>query len=438
MRIGIIGGGLLGISLAYFLSEQGEQVEVFEASPNIGGLAGPSLLPDGTNVDRFYHAILSSDAHMLELCNTVGLTDDLKFKETKMGFYFDGKINSMNNIVEFFRFPPLNWIDRFRLGLTVLNAQIIRDWKNLEKISVEEWLTTWSGKNTYENIWRPLLKAKFDGNFRDLPATYIWSRLVRMKSTRGGAAQKELAGHLVGGYISLIDRLCEGFLEKGGKLHLERPIQEIMIQDGTAWGVRFEGAAQPFDIVISTLQTPIFVRLIPDAPTQYREMLENIKYLGIIVGLAVLDRSLSGYWTINITEEDVPFTGIIETTSYIDPKYVGGHHLVYLPKYTSPSSDWQKRTDEEIQEIWLEQLERMFPEFNRSWIRYFFIHRERYVEPLHLIGDDNSVPAITTPVKRLLLATTAQIYPMLTNGESVTIHAKRVAAECLRTLKLEV
>ena len=102
MRIGIIGGGLLGISLAYFLSEQGEQVEVFEASPNIGGLAGPCLLPDGTKVDRFYHAILSSDSHMLGLCKELGLEDDLRFNETKMGFYFEGEIHSMNNILEFF------------------------------------------------------------------------------------------------------------------------------------------------------------------------------------------------------------------------------------------------------------------------------------------------------------------------------------------------
>jgi hypothetical protein len=33
---------------------------------------------------------------------------------------------------------------------------------------------------------------------------------------------------------------------------------------------------------------------------------------------------------------------------------------------------------------------------------------------------------------------TAHIYPMLINGEFVTVHEKRVAAEWLRTLKLEV
>ena len=105
----------------------------------------------------------------------------------------------MNNMIEFLRFPPLGWIDRFRLGLTVLYAQFIRNWHRLESISVEKWLIWLGGRRTYQNIWLPMLKAKFDGNFDDTPATYIWSRLVRIKSTRKGANQKEEAGHLIGG-----------------------------------------------------------------------------------------------------------------------------------------------------------------------------------------------------------------------------------------------
>ena len=57
---------------------------------------------------------------------------------------------------------------------------------------------------------------------------------------------------------------------------------------------------------------------------------------------------------------------MIETTSYIDPQFVGGHHLVYLPKYTAPDSPLQKMTDEEVKDLWLTQLELMFPQFDRQ------------------------------------------------------------------------
>lgn len=423
MNIAIIGGGIMGITLGYYLSCHGIEVEIFEASPTLGGLAGPIILEDGTAVDRFYHAILSSDLNLRGLCEELGISDLLRYKETRMGFFYRGQIYSMNNIVEFLRFPPLGWVDRIRLGWTVLYAQFVKDWHQLEGVSVEKWLMRLSGLNTYENIWRPMLKAKFDGGFENTPATYIWSRLVRMKSTRGGANQKEEAGHLVGGYITLIKAMAEKIEAVNGKIYLRAPIEEIVIENGAAKGVRIGGETRFFDLVVATLQTPIFEKLIPSADKDYIDFLDKIDYLGIIAPLLVLDRPLTGYWTLNITDDSIPFTGVIETTSYIDPKYVGGYHLIYLPKYTSPGSEWQKKSDDEIKEIWLRSLETMFPDFNKKWIRYFLVHRERYVEPLHGLNQTGLIPAIITPVQNLYLVTTAQIYPELTNGESVTRHA---------------
>ncbi len=427
-HIGIIGGGIMGISLGYFLSRRGIKVTIYEASPVLGGLAGPITLGDGTQVDRFYHAILSSDRFLGGLCKELGIEDQLRFKETRTGFYYQGKIHPMNNIIEFLKFPPLGWIDRFRLGLTVLAAKFIKDWRSLESISVQDWLLKWSGKGTYHNIWRPMLKAKFDGGFDNTPATYMWSRLVRMKSTREGANQKEMAGHLIGGYITLIKAMTGKILAAGGEVHLKTAVSEIVIENGRATGIRLaNGDVVKFDKIVCTLQTPVFQRLIPGADQKYHDFLNRTEYLGILAPLLVLDRELTGNWTLNITDDRFPFTGVIETTAYIDPKYAGGYHLVYLPKYTAPGSDWQKKTDEELKAIWLENLQEMLPSFDPASVRYFLIHRERYVEPLHKLNETDSIPGIKTPVENLFLATTAQIYPALTNGESVSRHASEAA-----------
>ncbi len=427
-KVGIIGGGIMGISLGYFLSKQGVSVTIYEASPVLGGLAGPLVLEDGTEVDRFYHAILSSDRHLSDLCKELGIHDQLRFKETKTGFYYKGAIHPMNNIIEFLKFPPLGWIDRFRLGLTVLAAQFVRDWKSLESVSVQSWLLKWSGPGTFQNIWRPMLKAKFDGGFENVPATWIWSRLVRMKSTREGANQKEMAGHLIGGYITLIKAMTEKIKANGGEVLLKTPVKEIVIENGKATGIRLASDdVVKYDKVVCTMQAPIFQRLIPSADMKYQEFLGRQDYLGIIAPLLVLDRPLSGNWTLNITDDRFPFTGVIETTAYIDPKYVGGYHLAYLPKYTAPGSLWQQKSDEEIKGIWLENLQAMFPDFDPKSIRYFLIHRERYVEPLHGLNETDSAPAVKTPIENLYLSTTSQIYPALTNGESVSRHARESA-----------
>jgi protoporphyrinogen oxidase len=248
-----------------------------------------------------------------------------------------------------------------------------------------------------------------------------------MKSARRGAKQKELVGHLIGGHITLIKAMAEVIEEAGGMIHLGCPVQEIMIENGTAWGLRFGNRAIPFDALVATMQVPLFRRLIPDADPAYHEFLAKTEYVGIISPLLVLDHPLSGYWTMNITDNRFPFTGVIETTTYIDPQFVGGHHLVYLPRYTAPGSRWQQVSDDEIRRIWLQELEAMFPSFDRSWIRYFLVHREAYAEPLHRLNGTDLIPSVKTPIENLYLATTAQIYPDLTNAESVSRHARRAA-----------
>ncbi len=428
MRVGIVGGGITGISLGYFFTKRGIPVDIFEASPVLGGLAGPQFLEDGTAVDRFYHAILPSDDQLHALCKDLNLEGQLRFKATKNAFVVDGAVSSMNSAAEFLRFPPLTFYERVRLGLTIVRAQFVRDWRRLEDISVHTWLRRWSGAGVFKKLWRPMLDAKFEHGHNQIPATWMWSRLVRMKSTRSGANQRESAGHIVGGYATLMEAMAAEIRAGGGCIHLRCPVQEIMITGERAVGIRTAQGVWAGGPIVSTMQAPVFRRLIPRAPLDYQESLSAVPYLGVVCPLVVLDRPLSGYWVLNIADSRIPFTGVIETTSYIDPQYVGGHHLVYLPKYTAPGSGWQEMTDEAIRQHVLDTLKYIVPDFDDSWIRQLLVHRERYVEPLHRMGARDPAPDIRTPVDNLYLATTAQIYPALTNGESVSRHAQTVAS----------
>src|SRR5690606_11714427 len=79
--------------------------------------------------------------------------------------------------------------------------------------------------------------------------------------------------------------------------------------------------------------------------------------------------------------------------------------------------------------LWLANVRRMFPGFDESSIHDFVVNRTRYVEPLHGLGETEKILPIETEIPGLFLATTAQIYPDLTNGESVTRHALRAAEQ---------
>src|ERR1044071_4402051 len=114
----IVGGGMLGLALTWRLSGMGHRVTVLEATDHLGGLADAWQLGDIT-WDRHYHVTLLSDSYLRGLLKELGLEADMRWVQTKTGFYTEGKLYSMSNSVEFLRFPPLRLVDKVRLALTI-------------------------------------------------------------------------------------------------------------------------------------------------------------------------------------------------------------------------------------------------------------------------------------------------------------------------------
>jgi protoporphyrinogen oxidase len=398
-------------------------------------LMGRTRFPELGDVeaDRYYHAILNSDRTLMGLFEELGLMNDLHMVATKMGFYHDAKIYPMSTPLDFMSFPPLSMLDRARLAFTILSARRVKDWRALEQEPVVEWLTRLGGKGAVEHIWKPLLRAKFDGNYDGVPATYIWSRLVRMTDTRDKTNAKERMCFLTGGYNMLIQALARAIVERGGTITMGASVEQVRVAGGRVVGLRLASGDVDSDGAILTLQTPIARRLLPPEAAEVAGRWSGLEeYLGIVCMLLVLRRSLVPYYTLNITDETIPFTGVIETTNLIDRQYVGGHHLVYLPKYVTSESAYARMDNDTLQEDFLKHLRRMFPDLKESDIAAVRIGRERYVEPLHPVGKTDLIPSIVSDVAGLYLVNSAQIYPQLTNGEAAVTYARKAAAEIVQ------
>src|SRR5512139_2642835 len=106
-RWGIVGGGILGMTLAHRLAGQGKEVTLFEGNDSLGGLAGPWELGDVV-WDRHYHVILQSDACLRALLAELGLEKETVWVETRTGFFAGEKFYSLSNTLEFLRFPLLS------------------------------------------------------------------------------------------------------------------------------------------------------------------------------------------------------------------------------------------------------------------------------------------------------------------------------------------
>jgi protoporphyrinogen oxidase len=430
--VGIVGGGILGMTAAYRLAKAGVRVELFERAPDLGGLVG-SFDFNGRPVDRFYHVVLPTDDRVLGLAEELGLRDRFRFRPTAVGFYDDDRLFSMTTPKEFLRFPILAPHDRVRLASFVARCQLTRTHERLDDVPLEAWLRRLCGRRTFERMWKPLLDSKFDGRYSDLPATYIWARTRRMSKTRD-AGGHELMGWLEGGYQTLIDALEARIRQLGGEVSAGTAVDAIV---GTAAGVSglvVEGRFRAFDQVLCTLVPPMARRLLSDDLVAQAPA-DHCRYLGVVCLLLRVERSVSPYYHLNITDRRVPLTTVVETTHVVDSDHVGGT-LLYATKYVDALHEDLDRPVEEIEADYLRYVKQIFPSLQPEEILDRVVQRARIVEPVHTLGGAKRLPDMF-PVPGLALASTAHVYPELVSGQAVTGVAARVVDGLLERLPVE-
>ncbi|MEX2170200.1 MAG: NAD(P)/FAD-dependent oxidoreductase [Pirellulales bacterium] len=408
-RWAVIGGGMLGMTLAHRLAQRGQRVTLLEAAPQLGGLASAWSLGDAV-WDRHYHVTLLSDTHLRALLAEIGLEHEMKWIETKTGFFTDGKLHSMSNTLEFLKFPPLTWIEKLRLGGTIFYASKIKNWKRLEKLTVAKWLRRWSGKGTFEKIWLPLLRAKLGDMYKKTSAAFIWAHTNRMYAARRSGLKKEMFGYVPGGYARILERFAQVLEAEGVEIERGAPVREVRSNhDGSVRVEYGEAQSAEFDRVVFTVPSPIISRACPDLTDHERERFEGIEYLGIVCASLLLKNPLSPYYVTNITDEWVPLTAVIEMTTIVDSQELGGHALVYLPKYAAGDDPVFKLTDDELRERYFCTLEKMYPHFSRDDVVAFRVSRAKHVMALPTVRYSERLPPLATSIPGVYAVNSAHI-----------------------------
>jgi protoporphyrinogen oxidase len=406
-RFGIVGGGLLGLTLALRLAEGGAQVTVIEASPDLGGLASAWQLGD-VAWDRHYHVTLFSDANLRGLLRDLGLESEIVWTQVQTGFYSDGRFHSMNGALDFLRFPPLGLWDKFRLGTTILRASRISDPLPLEEISVEDWLIALSGRRTFEKIWRPLLRAKLGERYRDASAAFLWAIVVRLYAARRAGLGSERFGYVPGGYGRILAALRSQMESRGVRFVLGSPVRDVSAFEGgiavTTGTGRYE-----FERVAVTAPAARAAQMCAGLAPDERARLEGKRYQGIVCASLLLDEPLGPYYVTNLTDEWVPFSAVIEMSALVDRAQFGGRALVYLPKYVAPDDPLFERDDADVEADFCAALERMYPHFKRSAVRAFRVSRVREVFPVATLGYSRDLPPIVTSIPGLYVVNSAHI-----------------------------
>ncbi|MEM0955389.1 MAG: NAD(P)/FAD-dependent oxidoreductase [Pseudomonadota bacterium] len=404
-RIAVLGGGPMGLATAFQLARDGHNPVLFEAGPVLGGMTA-SFDFNGLTIERFYHFHCTSDHAFLTLLDELGIGDRLCWVETKMGYFYEGKVQAWGDPIALLRFSGLSLWAKFRYGLHAFASTRRQDWQRLDKLEATTWLKRWVGEEAFEVLWRRLFEYKFYDYAYTLSAAWIWSRIHRLGRSRYSLFREKL-GHLEGGSHTLLIAIETDIRRHGGEIHTSAPVSRVVIEDGTVRGIQQGETFHPFNKVISTIPLPFVPRLIPDLPQEILRQYAAVKNVAVVCVIAKLRKPVTDKFWLNTHDPDMDIPGLVEFSN-LRPL---DQHLVYVPFYMP--GDHPKYAEEDA--VFLDKVRRYLQKINPALQDEDIIElrasRYRFAQPVCQPGHLGTLPPVDLPVRGLWAADTSYYYP---------------------------
>ena len=428
-KIAIIGGGPMGLGVSYQLAQDGFKSAIFEADDRLGGMAA-SFDFKGINIERYYHFHCLSDKAFFKLLKELNLKNQIKWKRTKMGFFFKGYLYEWGSPISVLKFHRISIISRLRYLFHALRCLSIRRWDHLDKIPASVWLKKWLGDNGFDVLWSRLFEYKFY-NYKDkISAAWIWSRIKRLGLSR--RKFKETLGVLQGGSNKWITKLEKILREFGVKILLNHPVKKIAIERNRLKLYTSSKKIEEFDIVISTVPLPIVGKILD--PNTFSSKLIN-KYLNqisipcVCVILKTKKKITNNFWT-NINDARFSIPGIIEFSNLSDIE----PYITYIPFYMPKDRKEYSRPDEEFINDSIDCLLALNKEFDKSDVIDSHCSRYEFAQPISKINHFKNLPPIN-PSKNFWTIDTSIYYPE-DRGVSESIdYGRNIAKKIIESFK---
>ncbi|QTD89007.1 NAD(P)/FAD-dependent oxidoreductase [Burkholderia anthina] len=404
-RIAVLGAGPMGLGVAYQLVKDGRKPVIFEADDRVGGMAACFDF-GGLSIERYYHFHAISDHAFLKVLQELGLEDKMHWRETKMGYFYQDRVQPWGNPIALLRFKGLGLTAKIRYGLHAFLCTRRDDWKPLDKLEATGWIRRWVGEEAWEVLWRRLFDYKFYDHARSLSAAWIWSRVRRIGRSRYNLFKEKL-GYLDGGSDTLLEGMRRYIEANGGEFRLGTPVSKVLIENGKVAGVEAGGESLAFDKVISTIPLPYVPRVMPDLPTDILEKFASVKNVAVVCVIAKLRKPVTENFWLNTNDPDMDIPGIVEYTN-LRPLDA---HVVYVPFYVPGEHPVYQQPDT----AFIDKVKRYLMKINPAITPDDFIDvrasRYRFAQPVCEPGFADRLPPIQLPVQGLLVADTSYYYP---------------------------
>jgi len=231
-RAVIIGGGISGLSAAYYLNKAGIPAVLIERAPRLGGVIQTETV-NGCVLEEGPDSFLSAKPAALELIREVGLSSDVIGSNDHVRVTYiwkggrliplpDGMMMMVpTKFAPILMSPLLSWATKIRMGLEIFRQPGNGSGRDR---TVSEFIEDHYGRESVDYLAEPLLSGVYGGSPDRLSVTSVLTRFVELEAkygslTRGVLASRRAAGPKAQG-APLFRTL------KGGLAQLTRTLEE--------------------------------------------------------------------------------------------------------------------------------------------------------------------------------------------------------------------
>lgn len=412
MKIGIIGAGYSGLTIAKELIEKGQDVTIFEKQPYVGGMVDTIEIFD-TRLEKYYRHIFKSDKEAIQLIKDMGLEKELIWPATKMGYLSNKKPYLFGTPISLLKFKPLNLIQKLRFGFNVIHIKLINDYKKLEKVTAEKWLKDRIGDKVYSQVWEPLLISKFGEEKDQISMAWLWGK-IKLRST-SSTAEGEQLGYIKGSYQKLTDNFYKYLLNKNVDIKLETSVKEVT-KENDKYIVKYtrneKEEKEEFDVIVSTIDYKGFEKLFDKYMNEEeKQKIQKVNYTSARTMMIVANKSFTPFYWLNIGDNDIPFGGIIEHTNFIDKSNYDNNHILYISNYMTEDNKLYNVSKEELLKEYMKSLTKINKEFTMENIKDYYVFDEKYAQPIIECNYSEYIMNDKLEKEKIYLCTMPQIYP---------------------------
>ncbi len=422
MKYAILGAGPMGLMTAMELLKSGHEVDIYERDDRIGGMSAMFDF-DGLEIERYYHFICKTDFPLFDLLADLGLSDKLRWTDTKMGFYYNGKLYRWGTPFALLAFDGLDLISKIRYGMHAMYAKSTKDWRPFDRMRATDWIRRWVGDRAYKVLWKSLFELKLFEYTNEISAAWIGTRIKRVALSRRNLMQESM-GYLEGGSATLLKAMERFIVERGGRIHLRSGIDRVNITNGRVSSILVGGEEQPCKAVISTAPIQYLPKLVPDLPADFTARINRIKNIPVACVILKLKQPLTENFWMNINDSTIEIPGVIEYSNLNQMSPAVLYAPFYMPKTLAK---WAHSNDELIDEV-ISYLAKLNPAFSPDWVLARHCHRYDFAQTICPPGFYDMLPPMETPIAGLYMADTSYYYPEDRSiNESIAV-ARQLAA----------